>query len=40
MPETVQTNGVNEAKLAAGPEVAVALRVTDVPCTWVQWERS
>jgi hypothetical protein len=35
VPETAQTDGVREVKLTARPELAVALKVTDVPCTWV-----
>ena len=34
LPETVQMVGVDDAKLTAKPEVAVAVRVSDVPVVW------
>jgi hypothetical protein len=35
LPETVQMLGVDEAKLTARPEVAVAFRASEVPEVWV-----
>ena len=34
VPETVQTEGVRDAKLTVNPEVAVAVRFSGVPTVW------
>ena len=34
-PDTVQTTGVLETKLTGRPELAVAVKASDVPAVWV-----